>query len=301
MVPYPFLDDLPPKLISAHNVSSVIWACVPEYDPLTIRVQYVHSDGTTRRIQVYRPWRTSEWMYDNIAITDVECVPKKNTPYEIALLSVQRQVDYFSDTMRQVRMRFPEVHTHVVTNVTASTYMKWVNVPNVSVHLVPIPQLSIKAKSILMYEYALSVSSSDILVIEDDVTVHPNANIRLNAMRYEILQKRKMFDFVLDCYVVSWQGQNRAKSLQHTFVETDYGCCTQCMYFSHNVTRSTRERMQLERTNRTSPDPYDFIIHNTASFYKFPIYGSVKALVQHRGMISTGLTGVKGLHQTVRY
>ena len=187
----PFLvptDTVPPDLVLAHNMSRVDWACVRDENPLTFQVQYSRADGVVRRIEAFRPWRTSTWrpVDGTPTVTDVACAlpsGRSSSPYEIAVLSVPRSVDYFSDTMRQVRRLFPAVPAHVVTNTPLRAYTRWASEPNVSVHVLSAARaLPLKARSILMYEYALSVSpSTDVLVLEDDVTLHPRASARLGA------------------------------------------------------------------------------------------------------------------------
>lgn len=302
-VPVPH-SEVPSELVEACNASRILWACTAADEvPWTMRVQYVHADGTVRRVEAHRPWRASGWRTDpDAVVADPGCRGTGRAAYEIAVLSVPRTVDYFTETMLQVRERFAEVPTHVVTNGTSPAYLRWATAPNVSVHVVPIPRdHGLRARSILMYEYALSVSPSDVLVLEDDVAVHPRALQRLDAARAELAVVREVASYVLDCYVVSWQGRNPAYPLPHTFLERDYGCCTQCMYFSQNATRPMRERMRVERTSAPRPDPYDFLIRNASASRGIPLYGTVRALVQHRGAVSTGLTGVRGLHQTARY
>ena len=153
-----------------------------------------------------------------------------------------------------------------------------------------------------MYEYALTVGESDVLVLEDDIALHSYANSRLYSAIGEIAHRiPNVPSFVLDCYVVSWQGLSTKMEQRYTFLETDYGCCTQCMYFSKNTTHLMRQAMRFERTNRLNPDPYDFIITRTANTHSVPIFGMQGAMVQHIGRVSTGLTGVRGLHTTNRF
>jgi len=73
------------------------------------------------------------------------------------------------------------------------------------------------------------------------------------------------------------------------------------MYFSQNTTHRMRQAMRLERNNHVHPDPYDFIIARTAKTYSVPIFGTHTAIVQHAGRVSTGLSGVAGLHMTSRF
>lgn len=284
------------------GITNIKWGCVVEGSPLTVQLEYVRTDHTVARIVAYRPWRVLGWIeLQGGAARSCEDAPRKSLPeFEISLMSIPRPVNYFSSTMHQVSKTFPSKRIHVVTNQTHHLYTPWTRLPNVDVHVVDVSwSVGLKEKSIAMYEYALSISTTNTLVLEDDLIVSPFANsILMNALGE--LKREGMDDFVLDCYVVSWQGKKIHKNLRYTFYEDDFGCCTQCMFFTMNVTRVMRRQMFKERQHQ-KPDPYDFIIHNTARSNRIPILGTHRAAAQHAGKVSTGLTGVAHLHQTTRF
>ena len=77
--------------------------------------------------------------------------------------------------MQQVRASFLNVTINIVTNATSRLYTAWTHHPNVWVHVVKLFTNTLVPRSIIMYEHALSVSSSNTLVLEDDLLIHPQA------------------------------------------------------------------------------------------------------------------------------
>lgn len=304
---WPMLDDATVTDAAEYlELGRVRWGCVVGDSPLTVRMEYVRRDGVVSRVEAFRPWRAVGWtMREQTPITKT-CDRRVGTSsYDIAILSVPRPTNYFSSTIRQVVDIFSRKHIHVVTNQTHSMYAPWTNatVYNgnvVDVHVVGLSGVfGLKARSIAMYEYALSTSaSSNVLVLEDDLEVSPHASALLQNAISELSNVER--EYVLDCYVVSWQGHKTRRHLRHTFYEDDYGCCTQCMYFVGRVTWIMIDSMRRERA-KTRPDPYDIVIHYTANASRVPILGTQRALVQHAGRVSTGLSGVSHLHQTNRF
>ena len=237
-----------------------------------------------------------------------DSVAPANEPagFEIVLLSVPRQVDYFTDTMRAVRLAFPRETVHVVTNVSSPQYAAYVARPQTLLHVVDVTSLlgrDLKVRSTAMYEYALSVVSpaADILVVEDDVAVSAHASVGLQRTVQEIWARGRTapHGFVRDCYVVAWQGVLPRVAWEYAFVEDDFRCCTQCMYYSRAA--SPLVRTGLRQAWREHPTPYDFVIRDTTRRHGIPVYGTVSSLVQHRGVISSGLTGTSFLHTSKRY
>ena len=279
------------------GVEAVRWGCVVSTDPLTVRLEHSRR-GALERLEAIRPWRTSTWLRSEEPVTEPCASPPTSTaPYEVAILSVPRPVDYVGRLLGRLRPNFPGVPIHIVTNQTSPRFGAW----DVTVHVVTGLSPQLKARSIAMYEYALSVSARDVLVLEDDVLLRPEAGAHVAGAVAEIRRVRRVHEFVLDCYVVSWQGRRPGTPLARTFVETDYGCCTQCMYFSAAAARGARARMRWERAHARTPDPYDFLIRNYTGASRTPIFGTQEAAVQHVGAVSTGLAGVPRLHTSARF
>lgn len=278
------------------QIRQVRWSCV--VDAGTVRIEYIREDKYVARIELINTsvgWKRSG---DVVTSRCPDEKPQNTLAFEIAVPSMPRRTaDYFSSTIRAISTNFPNTTLHVVTVQPDRLYTPWTEM--VDVHILNVAPPSLRLRSIAMYEYAMSLSSTNVMVIEDDVLVHTSAYSRFQEAIMEI-SINNIHDFVLDCYVVSWQGHKSHKRLAHFFYEDDYGCCTQCMYFTRNTSQIIRAKMSELRKGKKIPDPYDFIVHYTSTANQIPILGVQRALVQHSGKLSTGL-GNGGYHQTNRF
>lgn len=310
--------ELLPNALLARNASSTPhWACVISDDPLSVRLEYADRDGFVRRAELQRPWRTATWreatdeggappLVSETCSRSGPSLRSEPSWFEIALLSVpRRRAEYFTQTLRAVRAAFTHQLLHIVTNVSTPPYSQCVTLPRTLVHIVNMAavQGGIAARGAAMYEYALSVASpsADVLVLEDDLSVRADAGAELQGALREIwaLEAASQNGFVLDCYVVAWQGAHPRQAWEHTFAEDDFQCCTQCMYYSRTASQAVREGLRHARQRR--PAPYDFVVRDTTRRRAIPVYGTQRSLVQHEGAVSTGLSGTTFLHRSARY
>ena len=69
--PFPYDTDILNDVALQYNISSIQWGCIVDDRPLTLRLQYVHSDGSIRRTEAIRPQRVTGWlMRDDLVVTE---------------------------------------------------------------------------------------------------------------------------------------------------------------------------------------------------------------------------------------
>ncbi|KAJ3305602.1 hypothetical protein HDV03_001247 [Kappamyces sp. JEL0829] len=131
-----------------------------------------------------------------------------------------------------------------------------------------------------------------ILLLEDDVIMHPSASSMIHTTMSKI-NTSLTDNWILDGYVADFQWP-RALGLQDDDIELvldlKYRCCTQAYLYSR--TAALKSVGFVERVlNRTDePSPYDLTItSNLWNDPTFSFFQVVKGWVQHIGVRSTGL------------
>ena len=188
----------------------------------------------------------------------------------------KQPINYFTDTYNSVKRIFPHVETIVDYKTELYKNVSTLRVIN------PIKNRKIRLHALKMYMHALNKNNKPLLLLEDDVKIHPSIKEKI-TWAIKQFKKRNIDNYILDCSNIKNGGSTPFIEDLHK-VKYLYG--TVCMVYSESAANMVYNTLKKQQKVKT----YYGYDHSIKTLH-IPTYAFTSPLVKHMGRKSTGLAG----------